>query len=655
MLGAEGLEEVADAVERVRESVVDPPTAYFQRAGVEPADLRMAVVVQELVSAERSGVAFSRNPMTGLDEIVVEEVDGLGEGLVAGRSTPHRWIRRWGAWTAQPPARDPAVAADAADLAARIARDRGSPVDVEWAHDGREIFALQVRPQTGGAVPVYSNRISREVLPGLIKPLVWSINVPVVNSAWIELFTSLIGPNNLTPDDLARSFAYRAYFNMQAVGEVFEALGMRRDLLEVLMGLEGGDDRPSFRPGVKVLRHLPRMARTGWRLARYRRELERELDELEDRFSEVEAEDPAQLSDEALLGRIGDLERLSKRAAFTNIVTPLLMGFYHRRFRSKAAAAGEDAEVIDPAVGDPRQAAFDPNPHLDELAAAFQRLPPEQQRGSENNPSLLPGLAEFLDRFGHLSDSGNDFSSRPWREDPAKVVAMVASRNAPKTREPTVPPKLRRAARTAADFRVAREHVSYVYTRGYGLHRGIFLEMGRRLMERQALSKPDDVFFLTVQEVRTAMAGEGDGTAALAAKRRSEMDASADLAMPEIIYGDAFTPAPPADLDHRLTGLATSRGVAEGVARVVKTVEEHHRVESGDVIVIPYSDVAWTAMFARASAVVAEAGGMLSHSSIVARELGIPCVVSVDQATRIPDGCRIHVDGFSGEVRWTPV
>jgi pyruvate,water dikinase len=94
--------------------------------------------------------------------------------------------------------------------------------------------------------------------------------------------------------------------------------------------------------------------------------------------------------------------------------------------------------------------------------------------------------------------------------------------------------------------------------------------------------------------------------------------------------------------------------VAEGVARVVKTVEEHHRVESGDVIVIPYSDVAWTAMFARASAVVAEAGGMLSHSSIVARELGIPCVVSVDQATRIPDGCRIHVDGFSGEVRWTP-
>ena len=67
---------------------------------------------------------------------------------------------------------------------------------------------------------------------------------------------------------------------------------------------------------------------------------------------------------------------------------------------------------------------------------------------------------------------------------------------------------------------------------------------------------------------------------------------------------------------------------------------------------IPYADVGWTPILARAGAVVAESGGLLSHSSIVAREFGIPCVVSVSGAMRIPDGARIRVDGYSGDVQW---
>ncbi|MCU0506647.1 MAG: PEP-utilizing enzyme, partial [Chloroflexi bacterium] len=65
----------------------------------------------------------------------------------------------------------------------------------------------------------------------------------------------------------------------------------------------------------------------------------------------------------------------------------------------------------------------------------------------------------------------------------------------------------------------------------------------------------------------------------------------------------------------------------------------------------PYSDVAWTPLFARASAVVAEAGGILSHSSVVAREYAIPCIVSVaDACSLIPDGATVIVDGTAGTV-----
>ena len=124
------------------------------------------------------------------------------------------------------------------------------------------------------------------------------------------------------------------------------------------------------------------------------------------------------------------------------------------------------------------------------------------------------------------------------------------------------------------------------------------------------------------------------------------------MIVPDIVYGDAFVPRTREDvIRDRLTGNPTSRGSARGPARIVRGAEDFERVSSGDVIVIPYSDVAWTPLFARAAAVVAEAGGMLSHSSIVAREYGIPCVVSVEHAcSAIPDGASLVVDGTSGVV-----
>jgi pyruvate,water dikinase len=84
--------------------------------------------------------------------------------------------------------------------------------------------------------------------------------------------------------------------------------------------------------------------------------------------------------------------------------------------------------------------------------------------------------------------------------------------------------------------------------------------------------------------------------------------------------------------------------------RIVKGIDDSAKVQPGDVIAIPFSDVGWTPLFARAGAVIAEAGGMLSHSSIVAREYRIPCVVSVTGATRLPDGATVVVDGYTGTV-----
>ena len=90
-------------------------------------------------------------------------------------------------------------------------------------------------------IDVYSNHIPKEFLPGLIKPLVWTVNIPLVNGAWVWLLTELIGENQLDPFRLARSFFGYAYFNMGLLGSVFQKIGLPDNALERLMGFDAED------------------------------------------------------------------------------------------------------------------------------------------------------------------------------------------------------------------------------------------------------------------------------------------------------------------------------------------------------------------------------------------------------------------------------
>jgi pyruvate,water dikinase len=87
-----------------------------------------------------------------------------------------------------------------------------------------------------------------------------------------------------------------------------------------------------------------------------------------------------------------------------------------------------------------------------------------------------------------------------------------------------------------------------------------------------------------------------------------------------------------------------------GPVRVARGIQDFSKVERGDVLVIPYSDVGWSPLFARVGAVIAESGGLLSHSSIIAREYGIPAVVSVNGAMNLRDHTLVTVNGYTGEI-----
>ncbi len=674
--------EVLAAVREVARPDSTRIAAYATRSGVSTPE-QVAVVVQLMVAARGAGIAFSRNPLTGLDETVVEAVPARGDSLADDGVTPDRWVRRWGAFTEAPTEpRVPQVVVEAVVReTARLAAASGRPIDLEWAYDGTTTWWLQARPMTGiDGLRVYSNRIARDVLPGVIKPLVWSVNVPLVNAAWLDLLEELVGALDVRPEDLARSFGCRAYFDMTTIGLVFEALGMPRDSLELLLGLPKGPDAPGFRPGLGIARHLPRVARAGGRMLGRGRWARIEVAALRAAHAELAATDPATMDAQALLHRLDAITTVGRRAAYANIVVPLTMHAYDRILRSQLRAAGVDPEIADPAAHRADRAAWSPAAALDELASVAGGLPEPaaaalaagRAAAIRERLDLAPfgqALAAYLERFGHLSDSANDLSQATWREDPDHVVELALahrerSGSEPETTGPAevlarVPrvrrPLVRLLWRRAGAFRVYRDAVGASWARVYGLLRPTFLALGDRLVELGAVDTREDVFYLAVDEIRTlarrSTLASGDARV-LVSRRRADVVEAAGLVVPEVVYGDMFV-ARRADeiIRAELAGIPTSRGSVRGTARVVRGSADFGRVAAGDVIVIPFSDVAWTPLFARAAGVVAEAGGILSHSSVVAREYGIPCIVSVpDACSAIPDGATVVVDGMAGTV-----
>jgi pyruvate,water dikinase len=200
----------------------------------------------------------------------------------------------------------------------------------------------------------------------------------------------------------------------------------------------------------------------------------------------------------------------------------------------------------------------------------------------------------------------------------------------------------------ARSFRFYREAISFLYTYGYGLFRVFFLALARRWTARRLLAEPEDIFFLTHAEIQAAVHG-GSVDRATIARRQVDLERHRAIVPPAIVYGD-IPPPVDADIREKLHGTPTSRGHHTGPARVVRGIADFPKVRPGDVLVIPYSDVGWTPLFAKASAVIAESGGILSHSSIVAREYNIPAVVSVPGACLLPEGSIVTVDGHTGEI-----
>lgn len=680
LLNVSGADKLIDAVQSVWNSARNEcANVYHRSMGIDKQGMLMAVIIQEMVPAILSGVVFTRNPVTGADEIIIEAVTGSGEMLMQKGSTPSRWIIRSGkpVRTAGENILSEDVINEIIRQTKKVAAARGRAVDMEWAYDGSRLYWLQERAVTTvRTVDCYTNYFSREFLPGMIKPLVWSINIPVVNSAWKKLLTELIGPNDIDINRLARAFYYRAYFNTGVIGNILEKIGFASETLETILGFNPDVSKKiPFKPTLKTAALLPRIILFILTKVRLAGTLKQNIENAQTRFKELYDQQITGLIPNELLANIRQLCAFTTQTAYFNIAAWLNMSIYSRILKVLFKRHGVDIKNLDIYCGIKGLDQFDPISDMKSLSRELGYLEKNHldhiKACSFNEFMNLPGIAGlqcrirgFLDRFGYLSDCGNDFSAVQWHEQPDVILHMLLNYPTKEARNTiSVDACLQRLPvlhrffaafflRQARTFKFYKEAVSATHNYGYSLFRKYFLALAENLEARGHLRRREDIFLLSFDEIGRITGGHTTAGETLAKieSRQRELNEFKQIALPEVIYGDQTPPRSSLPVAGMLRGIAASGGYYSGRVKVVRGIKEFDKLEKGDVLVIPYSDVGLTPLFAKASAVVAEAGGMLCHSSIIAREYGIPAVTAVPQACLLADNTLVTVDGYRGAV-----
>jgi rifampicin phosphotransferase len=683
--------------------------SYRAQHQIKSDKISIAVVVQELIDAQASGIAFTADPVTGDDTLIeINAGWGLGEAIVGGQVTPDaitverasRRIMRTvintktvmtkisdGGTAPRPvprqrqnaPALSESQALRLVDLAIMVEDLCKAPVDIEWCRVGDQLFVLQARPITSAIHPdpwndsrsgdfLWTNTNVGEAIPDVMTPASWSM---------VQVFlTDAMATASIPPYVGYGRIGGRIYLNLSVMVTLSAAVGVSqrsyRSLSEEVFGklpddLEIPPVKARWRDIIRAV--LPMALHVLGEARRDARVLDAYL-----------AAHPA-LCDR----RRAQIAAISAPVELADLWTEVLNPEFHRvswmlsaATRSSGASFITTRKRLQGLLGDAGANA---------LTAGLGR-----EAGQLASLGLLDGLEQlaadeidrdtFNRRDGHRGPHEFEISLPRPGEDPTWIDAQLAARAtsaasyremlgaqeekrkeawaALEQRHPVqariLHRQLQRWAKISRDRERARsEVIRYFWVlRAYALQAGELTGLG------------DDIFFLDKAEIVRVLQGETISSTLINRRRAAYQAYSALPKYPALIRGTFNPYAWAADPDRRsdifiegstseanvaVRGFPGSAGVVQAPVRVLSDAAEGAALQPGEVLVTTITNVGWTPLFPRAAAVITDVGAPLSHAAIVARELGIPAVVGCGNATMLlKTGDRVRVDGTAGTV-----
>jgi len=753
--------EVTERVTAVWRSAFSKRVLAYRREQRLPLTFQPpAVLIQRMVNAECSGVAFGADPVSGRCGVgVVCALYGLGTALASGESdadtyhvdrgghiiqrniavkrhahrydpqSPHgiRSVKVPPEDAGKPVLMDDQIAT-VAELVMQAGRYFGRPQDVEWVIEGGRLYLLQSRPITAlsgkadpdGVLTVWDNSNITESYGGITTPLTFSF----VRRAYEEVyrqFCRVMGVPASTISNQHQTFRRmlglirgRVYYNLLNWYRVLATLPgfkVNRRFMEEMMGVREGLreslvadlGHATFRDRLKDSFQLS--VTIGGLITNYfllPRRIKCFYQRLDSALAPVQPILENQRMDE-LVARYRDLER----RLLTRWDAPLINDFFAmtffgvlRRLSEKWCGGGDGNLQNDLLCGDGGMVSAEPAKRIQEMARIAEadqdfvtllcdgplELILQRMKGL---PSFKTCYQDYLQKFGDRSLEELKLESPTLYDDPLillRSVGQLARAIQSSERPPlsTVEAEIRSRAERRLHKALAnhpvrrliiswvlpqararvrdRENLRFERTRLFGRVRRIFVELGRRLYALDLLASPRDVFYLEVDEILGFVEGNTTCTdlKGLSALRKAEFARYHESERPAdrfetrgvVHQGNVFEGRQVVEQsggDH-CHGIACCPGIVRGPVRVI-TDPSKAVLRKGEILVAERMDPGWVMFFPSAAGLLVERGSLLSHSAIVAREMGIPTILSINGVTRwLKDGDWVELDGSSGSV-----
>jgi pyruvate,water dikinase len=676
---------------------------YRLQHGFDHRKVHMAVVVQKMLFPQAAGLLFTADPVTGNRKVAsIEAGFGLGEALVSGLVNADGYKVRDGQVREKIERQDRPVLTDEqivrlARLGRQIERHFGQPQDIEWCLVEDDFHIVQSRPITTlYPIPeaedegnhVYVSVGHQQMMTDPMKPLGLSlfqsghmvtaggrpfvdVTKQLTTQAGRDVLLNVLGRSDPLIKDALTTLIERDFIELLPPDS--------KDPTASWQSRFGGS-QAQIEDDPAIVTDL--IARSQASIEALKRDIRTKsgTDLLDFILEDVQLLRQRSLSEPRNFGAI---MAGMNAAAWINEQMMAWLGEKNTADTLAQSAPNNVTSEMGLALLDVADVI---RPHPEVIAYLQQAKDEGFLEGLlplEGGPEAYDALRAYLDKYGMRCAGEIDVTRTRWSEAPTTLVPLILSnvknfapgaasrrleqgrREAAKKEQellerlkqlPDGPQKAeetRQMIRRLRTFIGYREYPKYSLVSRYFVYKQALLEEAGRLVRADVLQAPEDIDYLTLQELREVMRTHRLDDQ-IVSRRKAEHERNGKLMPPRVLTSEGEIVAGAyqrADLPAgALVGLAVSAGVVEGRARVLSDMAEAE-LEAGDILVTAFTDPSWTPLFVSIQGLVTEVGGLMTHGAVIAREYGLPAVVGVENATRlIQDGQRIRVHGTDGYV-----
>lgn len=666
-LNIKGVNNVLKEIDKCYDSIKSATVkSYLKNNNLSEEGLKMSVIIQEMVDADYSGVAFSINPLSGDDkEIVVNIAKGLGDAVVSGHITPTEYSYNW--FNDSVTKNSDLISDKLLQKIVKTVLDIqvlfGFPVDVEFAIKDDKMYLLQSRAITKILYQSIDDQWTTAdfkdggVSSSVCTPFMWSLYEYIWEISYrnyLEKDLALSG--KVGGGKLGEMFYGRPYWNLSKAKMAMAMVpGYKERQFDNDLGIkpaykgDGVVTKLSLKSMIRGLKIMNRSKNQVNRRLSENLKLQAELlDTYNNYFSSVNDKDQDwhKLVFESYLKS----ESFYFEQIFINTVAQSI-------FRDKLLkhVSKEDFLRLLSGLSDVS--------HLRPYLAIWKL--------SRKDKITNKDIDKFVEEFGYHSDKELDVTYPHYAEDKEKIRRLIKETSKlSESANPDIisagqvqsyekvfnklPKKLKTITKQMRTLLWWREEFRDISTKYYYLIRLFTLKLASKYTSQKIIDSPEDIWFLKIKDISDYMNGliSSEEIKKIVERNRTYYQSFRNFT-PENEIGKSFNNSFSSNEASKsdLSGIGCSDNTVTGRARIIKGLDEIHKIEPGDILVTKFTDTGWTSKFAILNGVVTEYGGVLCHAAIVSREFGIPCVVGVEGATQsIKDGDTITINGSSGEI-----